>query len=354
MVKEIVKFALAGLGRIGRYHALNLLNRVGGATVVAACTIAPADKEWAAEHAPSLRIYDSYEAMLKEEKANGVTAILIASSTDVHASQSIAAIEAGYHVFCEKPLSIHVEEAEKVAEVAKQHPKQKVLCGFSRRFDASYIDAKRQVDEGAIGKPYVLRSQTCDKQDPSGFFVKFAEKSGGIIVDCSIHDLDLTVYFFGEDAVPAQMTAIGSAALHPELQKYNDSDNMLAIIKFHDGRMANLYACRMMMHGQEDTTEIIGTNGKLNVNKQANANLVTLSDAHGIRHEAPKDFYGRFEQAFLNELTTFTRWIQNDEPVPYSLDANVKVLKWAKYLQESFVTGQTLYFDEQGNRINKP
>lgn len=109
----------------------------------------------------------------------------------------------------------------------RSRPSQKVVCGFSRRFDASYRDAFDKMQAGGFGRPSVFRSQTCDKLDPSGFFVEYAQFSGGIFVDCSIHDIDLALWFFGEDSVVKSVTAIGITAVSPELRKYNDRDNAL-------------------------------------------------------------------------------------------------------------------------------
>lgn len=86
---------------------------------------------------------------------------------------------------------------------------------------------------GDIGTPSVFRSQTCDKLDPSGFFVAYAEFSGGIFVDCSIHDIDLALWFFGEDTKVKSVTAIGITAVQPDLRKHNDRDNALGIIEFY-------------------------------------------------------------------------------------------------------------------------
>lgn len=86
---------------------------------------------------------------------------------------------------------------------------------------------------GDIGKPSVFRSQTCDKLDPSGFFVAYAEFSGGIFVDCSIHDIDLALWFFGEETKVKSVTAIGITAVQPDLRKHNDRDNALGIIEFY-------------------------------------------------------------------------------------------------------------------------
>jgi myo-inositol 2-dehydrogenase/D-chiro-inositol 1-dehydrogenase len=115
----------------------------------------------------------------------------------------------------------------------KKFPSQKVICGFSRRFDASYRDAHARMAAGNIGTPSVFRSQTCDKLDPSGFFVAYAEFSGGIFVDCSIHDIDLALWFFGEETKVKSVTAIGITAVQPDLRKHNDRDNALGIIEFY-------------------------------------------------------------------------------------------------------------------------
>jgi myo-inositol 2-dehydrogenase / D-chiro-inositol 1-dehydrogenase len=115
----------------------------------------------------------------------------------------------------------------------KKFPRQKVICGFSRRFDASYRDAYRRVTNGDIGRPSVFRSQTCDKLDPSGFFVAYAEFSGGIFVDCSIHDIDLALWFFGEDSLVKSVSAVGITAVQPDLRKHNDRDNAIGMIEFY-------------------------------------------------------------------------------------------------------------------------
>lgn len=135
----------------------------------------------------------------------------------------------------------------------RKHPSQKVLCGFSRRFDASYRDAFQKVQDGLIGRPSVFRSQTCDKLDTTGFFVEYARFSGGIFVDCSIHDIDLALWFFGEDSVVKSVSAVGITAVAPDLRKHNDRDNALGILEFHDGRIAQLFCSRMMAAGQEDS-----------------------------------------------------------------------------------------------------
>jgi len=75
-------------------------------------------------------------------------------------------------------------QSQSVVTAAAKKPHLKVMCGFSRRFDASYRDAMDKMESGMIGRPSIFRSQTCDVLDPSGFFVAYAQFSGGIFVDC--------------------------------------------------------------------------------------------------------------------------------------------------------------------------
>lgn len=198
-----------------------------------------------------------------------------------------------------------------------------------------------------------MRSQTCDKLDPSGFFVAYAQFSGGIFVDCSIHDIDLALWFFGQDSKVKSVSAVGITAVEPDLRKHNDRDNAVGLVEFHNGKIAYFYASRMMAAGQEDTTEIIGTQGKLAVNTQPALNLVSIYDSTGIRREIPQHYYDRFEYAFVTEANEFTACCLENTPVPLRLDGAVQAVRIGAALQESLITGEKIFFDEEGNRVDK-
>jgi myo-inositol 2-dehydrogenase/D-chiro-inositol 1-dehydrogenase len=227
------------------------------------------------------------------------------------------------------------------------------MCGFSRRFDDSYRDAYAKTYAGAIGRPSILRSQTCDKHDPSGFFVAYAAWSGGVFVDMAVHDIDLTLWFFGDDIVPKSISAHGITAVQPDLQKYNDYDNAVGIVEFHGGKIAYYYCSRMMAAGQEDTTEIIGTEGKLVVNGNPQQNLVNYYHPGGITREIPATYWGRFEEAFVNETNEFTAACLDNTPLPLKLSNAVKAVQIGSWLQEALVSGKQIHFDEIGRRVEK-
>ncbi|CEJ62170.1 Putative Nad binding rossmann fold-containing protein [Penicillium brasilianum] len=351
-MSQKLQVAVAGVGRMGMRHARHFATLTPRAELIAVCSPVQSELD-AAEAEFGCRTYTDYETMLNEEK--NLQAVVVASATTVHAEQAIKAIERGLHVLCEKPISTSPEISQSVVDTykasIKKFPSQKVICGFSRRFDASYRDAHARMAAGNIGTPSVFRSQTCDKLDPSGFFVAYAEFSGGIFVDCSIHDIDLALWFFGEETKVKSVTAIGITAVQPDLRKHNDRDNALGIIEFYGGKIAQLYCSRMMAAGQEDCTEIFGTEGKIAINTQPQLNLVNLYESTGIRREIPSDYYGRFREAFITEANEFTASCLDDTKPPLQLDSAVKAVAIGCALQESLITGKKIEFDESGKRV---
>ncbi|CZR42279.1 putative NAD binding Rossmann fold oxidoreductase [Fusarium proliferatum ET1] len=350
MVSPKLQVAVAGLGRMGARHALNFHNRTPRAELVAAFTPVQKEADWAKVHLEGVTIYNDYQEMLKHP---GLQAVVVATVTTAHAEEAIQAIEADKHVLCEKPLSTSVEISQSVVDAAAKKPHLKVMCGFSRRFDASYRDAFDRMDSGAIGRPSVFRSQTCDKLDPSGFFVAYAEFSGGIFVDCNIHDIDLALWYFGQDSIVKSVVATGITAVQPELRKHKDVDNGVGIVEFWGGKVAYFYSSRMMAAGQHDMTEVIGTEGKLAINANPVGNLVEMHEATGVRRQIPGDYYGRFEHAFVTEANEFTSSVLDNNKLPFKLTGAVQAVKIGCALQESLNSGKKINFDETGRRIEE-
>lgn len=228
------------------------------------------------------------------------------------------------------------------------------MCGFSRRFDASYRDAFDRVETGSIGRASVFRSQTCDRLDPSGFFVAYAAFSGGIFVDCNIHDIDLALWFLGEDSVPKSVAAVGVCAVQPELRKHGDVDNGVGVVEFWGGKIAYFYSSRMMAAGQHDMTEVVGTEGKVVVNGNPMGSLVEMHEPSGVRREIPHDYWGRFQNAFVTEVNEFTAACLDGTELPFKLSGAVRAVEIGCALQESLNSGQKIYFDEMGRRLEQP
>ncbi len=326
-----VRIGMVGLGRMGRRHAENLALRVPGASIIAACSPIADELTWARDALGVPRTYADYEALLADRD---VDAVWIVTPNSLHPVQIIAALRAGKHVFCEKPLSLDLDECLQVEAEAAKHPHLKVMIGFVRRFDASYQDAQQKIAAGGIGKPFMVRSETCDMNDPSGFFVRFAPTSGGIFIDMSVHDIDLARWLLGAPK-PLRVFATGTIAIHAGLKDCGDVDNGVAMCEFEGGRIACFYASRTMAHGHETSTEVIGTGGRLTVGRDGRISSVEISDAHGIRTETTPTFYERFADAFLREALHFVDCVRNDKDTGLTLHDATEATRIAIALRTS-------------------
>ncbi|AMP37922.1 Gfo/Idh/MocA family oxidoreductase [Ralstonia solanacearum] len=331
-----LRIGIAGLGRLGRRHAENLAHRTPGAVLVAACSPVEAEREHARATLGVETVYADYDALLAHP---GLDAVVLVTPTSLHADQAIAALRADKHVFVEKPLALNVADCERVEAVAARHPSCVAMVGFVRRFDPSYANAFEAIRRGQLGRPFLVRSQTCDAHDPSGFFVRFAPTSGGIFMDCSVHDIDLARWMLG-GARATRAFATGTIALHPDLAPLGDVDNGLAVVEFEGGARAVFYASRTFAHGHEPQTEVIGTRGKLIVGQGAWRDRVEFSDADGTHRHTVGDFFERFEQAFQLEMAAFAAACRGERPVPLTLADATEATRIGQAITASLRSGQ--------------
>ena len=333
MTHARLRVGIAGLGRMGRRHAENLARRVPNAELVAACSPDPEDLAWAERQLGVARCYRDYPLMLAEAE---IDAVFVVTPTTLHAQQIVEAIRARKHVFSEKPLSLDLAECRRVEAEAALAPDLKVMVGFVRRFDTSFRRAHAAISEGRIGRPLMVRSHTLDQNDPTGFFVRYSQASGGIFVDMSVHDIDSARWLLGASDV-VRVFASGLVGVHEGLREWQDVDNGVATCEFVTGEIATIYASRTMAHGFECMTEVIGTNGRILVGGDARRDHVVISDVHGVRHECTPTFYERFEDAFLCEDTEFVQAVIEDRPAPLTLRDATEATRISLALRQSLL-----------------
>jgi myo-inositol 2-dehydrogenase / D-chiro-inositol 1-dehydrogenase len=331
-----LRVGIAGLGRLGQRHALTLAHRTRHCELVAACSPVAAELEWARAELGVPSLHTGFEALVADPRLD---AVVLVTPTALHAGQAMAALEAGKHVFIEKPLALNLADCERVLAVAQRHPQCVALVGFVRRFDASYLHARQAIEQGRIGKPFLVRSQTCDMNDPSGFFVGYAEHSGGIFMDCSVHDIDTARWMLGNPKAERAF-ATGTIALHPGLAAHGDVDNGLAVVEFEGGARAVFYASRTFAHGHETQTEVIGSAGKLLIGHGAARDRVVTSDSHGVRHEALADFHERFADAFVDEMAAFVAACRGERALTLSLADATEATRIGLAITRSLHSGQ--------------
>jgi len=143
----------------------------------------------------NIALYSDLSKMLAEEK---IDALSIASPTFLHASQTIEALNAGVHVFCEKPMALNSGECREMAEVTKQSGKT-LQIGHCIRFWPEYVQAKEIIDSQKYGKVLAATFQRLSLTPTWSWDNCFLDgkRSGGAMLDLHIHDTDYVQYVFG-------------------------------------------------------------------------------------------------------------------------------------------------------------
>ena len=234
-----VKVGIAGLGRLGKLHANNLAFKIPNAELTAACSIVPAELEYAKEQLGVTDVYADYREMLK--KAD-IDAVAIVTTSGEHCWQIEAALDAGKHVFSDKPLGVTVEECRTAEAAVERHPELTFFLGFMRRYDPSYAYAKEKIKEGAIGTPYMVKAAGIDPEALVEGAIKFAATSGGIFIDMAIHDIDLMRWFLESD--PVEVYAAGATFKHPEFKEAGDDETGAAMYKCENGALGFVHVGR--------------------------------------------------------------------------------------------------------------
>lgn len=219
---ELVRVRLAGLGRMGCFHAANLVGRIPGARLV---RVPDAAENMARENAARLgRVEWStrYEGLLE---APDIEAIIIASPTHLQAEMIEPAAAASKHIFCEKPVAHDLERTYDVIETM-QVAGVKLQVGFHRRFDPDYRVAKEKISAGHIGEVYLFRTTPQDMRSPGFDYIR---GSGGFFADVTVHDFDAARWLVGEIS---EVTAAGAALSDPGFEEVGDIDNAVITLRF--------------------------------------------------------------------------------------------------------------------------
>lgn len=303
---EKIKVGIVGLGRLGYSHAENLAYHIPNCELTAVCTRTEETVKRTQEKLNVPYGYTEYNEMLDNKELD---AVFIASPSNLHSNQVIKALQAGFHVFTEKPLGLTVKETEKVAKVVEEHPNQIFMLGFMRRYDESYMEAKKLIDEGHIGKPVMIRSYGLDPAANIEGILKYATggDSGGIFLDMGVHDLDIARWLIGLEA--KEVWALGGSYAYPQFDEIGDAETVTAMVNFEEGVIGVFALSRNAAHGAHVETEIIGTKGSLQIGTEPSRNKLTIFDEKGIVKNVYEDFYDRFRHAFRAETEEFINCI---------------------------------------------
>ncbi|KAK9447329.1 uncharacterized protein V1518DRAFT_421958 [Limtongia smithiae] len=329
----VLRIGVAGAGRMGRIHIENILS-LSRVTVTAVCTVLPHEIEWAKSVlGPEGVVTPDYNEFVN---LPNVDAVLLVTPTGFHKDQVFGALKAGKHVLCEKPIAGNPADAWAVYYESLKYPNLKVACAFPRRYASVFVEAARRIKNGEIGEVTTLRSQTTDLYQNDEFLINYIKHSGGIFVDCTIHDIDACLYLLGKDVLPTSAYGTGSANLFPQFKEFGDVDDALGLVNLDgDKTVMNVYGSRNNRHGHHTMTEIMGTKGRILINGQPRLLQVDISDETGTRMIGAKSHMELFTEAFKLEIEGFRDWILDGTEAHFNLKDAAKAVSIAYSLMES-------------------
>jgi myo-inositol 2-dehydrogenase / D-chiro-inositol 1-dehydrogenase len=295
-----------GAGRIGSTHARLLAGEVPGAHVAAVNDARP-EVARALGAELGVRTLPTAEELLA---APDVNAVAICSSTDSHAALLLAAAEAGKPVFCEKPVSLHLDELDR-ALAAIEDAGVPFQIGFNRRFDPSHASVRTAVTDGTVGEPHLVRITSRDPEPPP---LPYVLVSGGIFLDMTIHDFDMARFVTGSEVV--EVFARGALRVQEAYAQVRDVDTAVVTLIHESGCFTVIDNSRQAAYGYDQRVEVLGARGMAaSENPVAHSGLVRT--AEGTRSAVPQAFFlERYRQSYVREWTAFVEAVAAGEPPP--------------------------------------
>lgn len=329
-MNKILNIGVVGLGRLGRLYATYFTSRIPGARLYAVSDVMP-DAVNSVVAGTGAKGFVHYHDMLTDP---ALDAVVVMTPTKLHAEVVIAAAAAKKAVFCEKPLSLEIPEAEAMKAAVGKHGVFFQL-GFMRRFDRAYLAAKKRIDAGEIGTPVMFKSSSKDQLPPPVEYLR-PVNSGGLFIDMGIHDFDLARWYMGEVAT---VFSIGNSVAFPEISQVGDVENGMSMLSFTKGGIGSVTLSRIGIYGYGIHTEIVGTKGTIQIGyDRETAILMMTKDT--ISHDTVPGFYERFEQAYITQLQDFVSNLANGKPAPIVADDGIHAQRIAIAATKSLHSGK--------------
>ena len=312
----MIQVGIIGAGRIGKVHLQSISYQVKNATVKAVADPFMNDETRAFLESFGVKdIYTDYKKILADPE---IDAVLVCSSTDTHAAISIEAIEAGKHVFCEKPVDHSIEKINAVKK-ALAGKNLKFQVGFNRRFDHNFAAIRAAVDAGKIGDPHIVKITSRDPEPPNPAYIKV---SGGIFLDMTIHDFDMACFLVNSQV---DEIYVNSAVLvDPAIGEQGDVDTAIITMKMKNGALAVIDNSRRAAYGYDQRAEVFGSKGMVATSNDTLSSAV-IADENGVTGEKPLYFFlERYMQSFATEMNQFIDAIVNDTEPPVGIEAGLQ------------------------------
>ncbi|MCX6361217.1 MAG: Gfo/Idh/MocA family oxidoreductase [Armatimonadetes bacterium] len=288
---------LVGCGGIGGVH-LERWSKCPGAKVLAVCDTDAAAAQKAADQVGAAAFTDLAEAL----KTPGLNVADICTPPVGHSEAALAAIGAGLHVLCEKPLARTPHEAQQIYHAAAA-AQRLLMTAFCHRFEPGIVYAKRLLEEGKLGSLVMIRNRFSGLFTgvEDRWFSKKAIAGGGTLLDTAIHSIDIYRFLAGE-----VVSVSGRVTTH--IPGIDVEDTAIVLLQAESGALGVIEAS-WATPGGRNIVEIYGTAGACFVDY--NDGSVTVHDASTGATETVEPGAG---DRFQSEVNHFAECVRTGAP----------------------------------------
>jgi inositol 2-dehydrogenase len=295
---------VVGVGTMGKRHAENIRRLIPEAQLIA---VADADLARARQVAAELEIEHVYNNVETLAERKDIQAVAVVTPAKFHAAAVKACARAGKDIFCEKPLTLTVEEADEVLDVTAKAG-VRLQPGHVRRYDPAHVKAKKRIDAGDIGDPVLFKSLGRDPAPPPVSYMA-SGVNGMFFQDSTVHEFDLGRWMMNDEI--AELHAYGAVLVCPELAQFNDIDTAVVNMKFSRGALGAVENYMQACYGYDIRTEIVGSKGAIMLGYLRQTPEIVLT-ASGTRTDVVDHFLVRFAEGYLEEMRDFVRTMLAD------------------------------------------
>ena len=295
MKTDSIGVGLIGTGMIGTVHAGNLARRAIGAHVAAVMDIDQARAEAAAAELGAKACASAADLIANPS----VDAVLIASPDAAHADQTIACIEAGKPVLCEKPLATTVADGERVLRAELEAGRRLVQVGFMRVYDQAHAEVYDLLKSGQLGKAVNCHSAHFNPYTGP----KTIEKA---LVNSLIHDIHSLRWLMGEEIVRVFTQWVRAEPDEPRSARF-----AAVQLQFASGAIGSMVWNGDSGYGYEVTLEVVGERGAA---RSASHASPILRRGATIAQAVPPNWPQRFSQAYIDEAQIWVDSVRNGAP----------------------------------------
>lgn len=348
-----IRLGVIGCGGIAHAHAEAYQKLGERVEFVACCDIVEEKAKHYAEHFGFKNYYTDCYTMLKE---NDLDAISVCTWNSAHAECSIAALNAGCHVFCEKPMAMNTEEALAMKEAAEKNGKL-LMIGFVRRHGSDAQMARQLIKNGELGEVYYAKATYLRRCGfPGGWFGDKSRSGGGPLIDLGVHVIDLTRYMMGN---PKPVTVFGAtfnkigarsevllgddawrSMTEDEKPIFTVEDLATAMIRFDNGAVLQVEASfNLNLKDNLGDVSLYGSKAGYNLNSSELYTVINNQLAD-IKMHGENNF--NFGRDFGREAKNFIDTIEGKAELLANADDGVELMRILDAIYESAETGKSV------------